>query len=53
MNRYKTESNGAVANPMPLFSSSWLALFYLLRKNFNERRTDSSPHDDSSQRKDH
>jgi hypothetical protein len=53
MNRYKTESNGAVVNPIPLFSSSWLALFYLLRKNFNERRGHSTTSEGSSQRKVH
>lgn len=49
MNGYKTDSNGAMANPIPLFASSWLALFYLLRKNFSERRTHSNKPDHSSQ----
>jgi hypothetical protein len=42
MNRYKTDSDGTMATPIPLFASSWLALFYLLRKNLNDRRTNSS-----------
>ena len=38
MNHYETESNGALVATTPLFGSVWLALFYILRKNFNERR---------------
>ena len=38
MNRYKTDTNVAMVAPAPLFASVWLALFYVLRKNFNERR---------------
>jgi hypothetical protein len=38
MNRYETDTNGAMADAAPLFASVWLALFHVLRKNFNERR---------------
>ena len=38
MNRYETDTNGTLADPTPLFASVWLALFYVLRKSFNERR---------------
>ena len=37
MNDYETNTNGALANPAPLFASVWLALFHVLRKNYNER----------------
>lgn len=39
MSEYQTDNKAALANAAPLFASSWLALFYLLRENFNERRT--------------
>ena len=39
MNHFKPESNGAMVNAEPLFASVWLALYYELRKNYNERRT--------------
>ena len=38
MNRYETESNGALVATTPLFGSVWLALFYILRKNYQDRR---------------
>jgi len=38
MNHYETNTNGALVNPTPLFASVWLALFQVLRKNYNERR---------------
>ena len=37
MNHYETNTNGALVNPTPLFASVWLALFHVLRKNYNER----------------
>ncbi len=37
MNHYETNTNGALVNPAPLFASVWLALFHVLRKNYNER----------------
>ena len=42
MSPYKTDTNGTLADAEPLFSSVWLALFYILRKNFNERRLEAS-----------
>ena len=38
MNRYETNTNGAQVNTAPLFASVWLALFFTLRENYNERR---------------
>ena len=37
MNQYKPDTNGATATAEPLFASVWLALYYSLRKNYNER----------------
>ena len=37
MNHYEPNTNGDLVNPAPLFASVWLALFYVLRKNYNER----------------
>ena len=38
MNPYESNTTGTLANSAPLFASVWLALFYVLKKNFNERR---------------
>jgi len=38
MNQYKPDTNGATAAAEPLFASVWLALYYGLRKNYNDRR---------------
>jgi len=38
MNQYDTNSEVALVDPVPLFASSWLALFSILRESFNERR---------------
>ena len=38
MNRYHTHTEGTMAEPMPMFASIWLTLFYTLRRNFNESR---------------
>ena len=38
MNPYETDTNGTLVDDAPLFASVWLALFYVLRKNFNQRR---------------
>lgn len=38
MNHYKTDTNGALVNTTPLFASSWLALFYVLRESYVARR---------------
>ena len=37
MNNFETETNGALVATAPLFASVWLALFHVLRKNYNER----------------
>ena len=37
MNHYETNTNGTLVNPAPLFASVWLALFHVLRRNYNER----------------
>ena len=49
MNRVEHDTNGTLVNTTPLFASSLLALFYVLRKNFNERRLPVKPVDRSSQ----
>ncbi len=49
MSRYKTEPNGTMVATAPLFASVWLALFYVLRKNFNERRMAAAGNTNSSQ----
>ena len=49
MNQYETESNGALFATTPLFGSVWLALFYVLRKNFNERRLANASNTDNPQ----
>jgi hypothetical protein len=38
MNHFETDTNGTLVNTAPLFASVWLALFYVLRRSFNERR---------------
>jgi hypothetical protein len=38
MNPFEHETNGALVDTMPLFASSLMALFYVLRKNFQENR---------------
>ena len=38
MNPYETSTSDNLANSAPIFASVWLALFYMLKKNFNERR---------------
>ena len=42
MNRYETDTNGALVNTAPLFASVWLALFFRLRENYYERRLAAS-----------
>ena len=49
MNHYKTDTNGAVLETTPLFASVWLALYYVLRKNFNERRLAAAENAECSQ----
>lgn len=41
MSEYHTDKKHAMTNAAPLFASSWLALFYLLRENYIERRANS------------
>jgi len=49
MNQLEHEANSALANTTPLFASNLLALFYVLRKNFIERRMDEKPTEKNSQ----
>jgi len=42
MSHYKTDTNGTMITTAPLFSSVWLALFHVLRKNFNQRRLEAA-----------
>ncbi len=48
MNQIEFEINGAMVESTPLFASNLLALFYVLRKNFNERRLPVKPADKPS-----
>ncbi len=48
MSRYKTNPNGTMVDAAPLFASSWLALFYVLRNSFIERRSVGESDDKSS-----
>ena len=49
MNQFETRNNEILVKTKPLFASTWLALFEVLRKSYNERRlfnpasTESSP----------
>lgn len=38
MDNYETNTNGALVNTTPLFASVWLALYYVVRKNFIDHR---------------
>ena len=49
MNQFEHETNGALVDNTPLFASSLLALFYVLRKNFTERRLVEKPVNETSQ----
>ncbi len=49
MSHYKTDTHGTLVESAPLFASVWLALFYLLRNNFNERRLANAANTDHSQ----
>ena len=49
MNQFEHETNGALVDNTPLFASSLLALFYVLRKNFTERRPAEKPVNEKSQ----
>jgi len=42
MSHYKTDTNGTMITTAPLFASVWLALFNVLRKNFNQRRLEAA-----------
>ena len=43
MNQFDHETNGALVDNTPLFASSLMALFYVLRKNIQERRLSEKP----------
>ncbi len=45
MNRFETDTHGTLVNAVPLFASNLLALFYVLRKNLDERRSPDKPAD--------
>ena len=51
MNQFEHEPNGALLSTTPLFASSLLALFYVLRENFTERRLAKKPTEESSKAK--
>ena len=37
MNQLDDSANALAANPMPLFASSWVALFFAIRHSINSR----------------
>ena len=38
MNQFESNTSSALVETIPLFASVWMALYYLLRRNFQERR---------------
>ena len=40
MNQVKNSMNGVLVHPIPLFASSWVALFCLLRSNLAKSRSE-------------
>jgi len=38
MSNLKADTNVTLTEPAPLFASVWLALYYVLRRTFNERQ---------------
>ena len=38
MNQIETNTGSALVETIPLFASVWVALYYVLRRNFLERR---------------
>ena len=42
MNQFDSNTNQALVNTIPLFASVWMALYYVLRRNFQERRLAAS-----------
>jgi hypothetical protein len=38
MNQFDSNTNQALVNTIPLFASVWMALYYVLRRNFQKRR---------------
>jgi len=49
MNQFENDTNGALVDTTPLFASTLLTMFCLLRKNFNERRLPDTPADGALQ----
>jgi len=38
MNQIESNTSSALVETIPLFASVWMALYYVLRRNFQERR---------------
>ena len=38
MNQFESNTSSALVETIPLFASVWVALYYVLRRNFQERR---------------
>jgi len=47
MNQVTTQTGHATGKPMPLFESSWIALFVILRDNLARGGSWNGPTDDS------
>ncbi len=43
MNQFDNSTSGACANQVPLFASSWVALFFVIRHSLAGRRVDEAP----------
>lgn len=43
MNQFEHDTNGVMVDTTPLFASSLLALFHVLRKNYLERQLAEKP----------
>ncbi len=50
MSSYKSNANASMVESMPLFASSWMALFYVLRKNYSERKAANGRSDENDSR---
>ncbi len=38
MNPYESSTSDNLVNSAPIFASVWLALFYMIKKSYHERR---------------
>ena len=43
MGQVKNSTTGAAVQPVPLFSSSWVALYHYFRENYGKKREANPP----------